>query len=101
MKDTLSRLGMPTAFTSRADFSGIDGRRDLMLSGVEHKAYVDVTETGTEAAAATGVSVALIAMVKQAHPVFRADHPFLFFIRENTTGSILFMGRLATPTSVK
>jgi len=88
---------MPTAFTGRADFSGIDGRRDLLLSSVRHKAFVDVSEEGTEAAAATGVAVALIAMKMPPRTVFRADHPFLFLIRDTRSGAILFEGRLMNP----
>jgi serpin B len=76
------------------------GQRDLFISKVVHKAYVDVYEEGTEAAAATGVimqrtSVALPRPV----PVFRADHPFAFLIRDNRTGAILFLGRLSDPTA--
>ena len=63
-----------------------------------HKAYIDVTETGTEAAAATGIGVALVAMVRPAEvPVFRADHPFVFQIRDTRTGLVLFTGRLMDP----
>jgi serpin B len=95
---TLAAVGMRSAFTSGADFSGIDDRRDLQISDVVHKAYVDVTEEGTEAAAATGTSMVLVAM--QPTPpelVFRADHPFLFFIRDTRSGLILFTGRLLGP----
>ena len=99
LKDALSQLGMPTAFTGRADFSGIDGRRDLAISEVRHKAFVDVSEEGTEAAAATGVAVALIAMKKSEPAIFRADHPFLFLIRDTKGGAILFEGRLMNPKS--
>jgi serpin B len=97
LRDTLSQMGMGDAFGRSADFSGIDDRRDLMLSDVRHKAFVDVTEEGTEAAAATGVGVALIAMQMPQHVVFRADHPFLFVIRDTATGAILFAGRLSEP----
>ncbi len=94
----LTRLGMGTAFGNRADFSGIDDRRDLQLSTVTHKAYVDVTEEGTEAAAATGVGVALIAaQISPPVTVFRADRPFVFLIRDTKTGLILFAGRLTSP----
>lgn len=99
LKEALSQLGMPTAFSGRADFSGIDGRQDLALSAVEHKAFVDVSEEGTEAAAATGVGIALVAMKMPPRTVFRADHPFLFLIRDTRSGAILFMGRLMTPKS--
>ena len=91
----LSAMGMPDAFGAEADFSGIDGRRDLAISAVVHQAVVDVNEEGTEAAAATGVSIHALAVVREMTPVFRMDHPFLFLIRENQTGSILFWGRVA------
>jgi len=89
-------MGMPDAFSGKADFSGMTGNRDLFISAVVHKAYVDVNEEGTEAAAATGVTMKLTSI--GAPPVvFRADHPFIFLIRDNLTGSILFMGRTANP----
>ena len=99
LKETLAQMGMHSAFTGQADFSGIDGRRDLALSRVEHKAFVDVSEEGTEAAAATGVAVALVAMKSPPRTVFRADHPFLFLIRDSRSGTILFEGRLMNPKS--
>jgi len=93
----LRELGMRDAFVSKAaDFSGIDGSRDLLISSVFHKAFVEVNEEGTEAAAATGVMVGVTSMPAPPE-VFRADHPFLFLIREKTTGTILFMGRLSKP----
>ncbi len=93
----LSAMGMPAAFGSEADFSGIDGRRDLFISAVVHQAVVDVNEEGTEAAAATGVVVRSMALAREMTPVFRMDHPFLFLLRENQTGSVLFLGRVANP----
>ena len=99
LRETLSRMGMPDAFRGSADFSGIDGHRNLALSDVLHKAFVDVSEKGTEAAAATGTAAVLVRMVVPQHTVFRADHPFLFVIRDTRTGLILFAGRLAQPTA--
>nr|AIE16052.1 serpin [Lampetra fluviatilis] len=96
LNDHLQRLGMSSIFTQgKADFSGIDGTRDLYVSHVAHKAFVEVNEEGTEAAAAT----AAIMMMRCARmgPVVRADHPFIFFIRENSSGSVLFLGRFASP----
>jgi serpin B len=96
LKPVLSSLGMPLAFTAgKADFSGVDGSRKLFLSAVVHKAFVDVNEQGTEAAAATGV----VARATAVHvtPVFRADHPFVFLIRDRRSDSVLFLGRLANP----
>jgi serpin B len=92
---TLSALGMKRAFTGQADFSGLDGSKSLFLSAVAHKAFVDVNEEGTEAAAATAVVVAKESA--RANPVFRADHPFVFLIRDRRSGSILFLGRLVHP----
>jgi serpin B len=74
----------------------MDGSRSLFIGAVLHKAFVAVDEQGTEAAAATAV-VMTRAMAFSA-PSFRADHPFLFLIRENSTGSILFLGRVVNPT---
>lgn len=99
LNDALKKLGMSLAFTpGEADFSGIDGQRDLYISAAIHKAFVDVNEQGTEAAAATGISIGLTAAPIEAPPEFRADHPFLYLIRENQTGAILFLGRLADPS---
>jgi serpin B len=90
-------MGMRDAFSQQADFSGMNGRKDLFISAVIHKAYIDVNEEGTEAAAATGIVVGITA-VPPPPPVFRADHPFLFLIRDNNSGSILFLGRVTNPT---
>jgi serpin B len=75
----------------------MDGRKAwLYVGAVLHKAFVEVNEEGTEAAAATAVVMATKGMGEMP-PVFRADHPFIFLIRENKTGSVLFMGRLSDP----
>jgi serpin B len=95
----LQSMGMTDAFTEKADFSGMTGKRDLFLSAVIHQAYVDVNEEGTEAAAATGVVVGVTSVGPNETPVFRADHPFLFLIRDRTTGSLLFLGRVLNPQS--
>lgn len=92
----LKALGMKRAFTDAADFSGITGGRDLKISAVIHKAFVHVNEEGTEAAAATAIVMRPTSVSR--NPVFRADRPFLFLIRDNTTGTILFMGRIHDPT---
>jgi serpin B len=97
LTNELSALGMKEAFTPAADFSGLNGgKEDLHLGFVVHKAFVDVNEEGTEAAAATGVGVKTLAV--QVKPMFRADHPFVYLIRDTKTGGILFAGRLADPT---
>jgi serpin B len=97
---TLSAMGMSTAFArGAADFSGMTGKRDLWISAAIHKAYIDVNEEGTEAAAATGIVMrSMIAARPEPPIVFRADHPFLFLIRDNHSGAILFMGRVNDPT---
>ncbi len=97
MGAVLQSLGMTDAFSPAADFSGMTGRRDLFISAVVHQAYVDVNEEGTEAAAATGVTMKLTAIAPGKVPVFRADHPFLFLIRDLRSGSILFLGRMTNP----
>ncbi len=96
LAETLQAMGMPDAFRlPPADFSGMTGKKDLFISQVIHKAFVDVNETGTEAAAATAVIMEGAAAPQFVE--FTADHPFLFLIRDNRSGSILFLGRLANP----
>ena len=79
-----------------ADFSGMDGTKSLFISDVIHQAFIDVNETGTEAAAATAVIIAL-GMAPGEPKVFRADHPFIFIIQQRDTGNILFIGRVSNP----
>jgi serpin B len=99
LADALRQMGMPAAFDrDRADFSGMNGKRNLAISEVIHKAFVDVNEKGTEAAAATAVTmVRTMAVLPQKTVQFRADHPFVFLIRDRSTGSVLFLGRLVEP----
>jgi len=93
----LQSLGMNQAFDANlADFSGMNGLRDLYIAAVVHKAFVDVNEEGTTAAAATAVVMATRSLPPKA-PVFRADHPFVFLIRDTRTNSVLFLGRLVAP----
>jgi serpin B len=92
----LQEMGMVDAFLDNANFSGMDGTDWLYLSAVLHKALIDVNEEGTEAAAATAVVVAQKSL--RMEPQFHADHPFVFLIQENQTGSILFLGRIIDPT---
>ncbi|WP_372845247.1 serpin family protein [Pontiella sp.] len=93
LDQTLAGMGMPLAFSDRADFSGMSGSEALSIGVVIHQAFVEVNEEGTEAAAATAVGMRATSMP----PMFVANHPFLFLIRENTTGTILFIGRVANP----
>ncbi|XXY46683.1 serpin family protein [Sorangium sp. So ce269] len=92
----LVELGMPIAFTGRADFSGIDGQGGLFISDVLHKAFVSVDEAGTEAAAATAVVIGETSAPEPA--TIRFDRPFLLFIRDIETGAILFVGRVMNPS---
>ncbi|XP_026800447.2 leukocyte elastase inhibitor isoform X1 [Pangasianodon hypophthalmus] len=95
LKDILNKMGMSSLFQpSAADLTGMSSEGGLFVSSVAHKAFVEVNEEGTEAAAATVVMVALC-MAREEH--FMADHPFLFFIRHNPTKSILFFGRFRGP----
>ena len=93
----LKALGMKSAFSiGSADFSGMDGTHSLYISDVIHKAFIDVAEKGTEAAAATGVVVGNASVPPP--PLLRADRPFLYFLRDQPTGAILFMGRVLDPS---
>jgi serpin B len=102
LSNALSAMGMPQAFGGSADFSGMTGKPDFTISAAIHKAYIDVNEQGTEAAAATSIIMRATAMMRpfpeQPPVVFRADHPFLFLIRDTKTGAILFLGRVTDPT---
>jgi len=99
LKPVLRALGAELAFSDQADFSGI-GEEPLKVSEVVHKAFVDVNEEGTEAAAATGGVMCGCAAIMPTQPpiVFKADHPFLFFIRDRNTNAVLFSGRLLEPS---
>jgi serpin B len=94
LKAPLQQLGMTDAFSDLADFTGIgDG---LLITDVFHQTFIDLNESGTEAAGATGVVVGPTS-VPPPPPVFRADHPFLFALRDRHTGAVLFLGRMADP----
>ncbi|XP_055737626.1 leukocyte elastase inhibitor-like [Salvelinus fontinalis] len=96
LKDLLISMGMTDAFDlSKGDFSGMSPSNDLELSEVVHKAFVEVNEEGTEAAAGVAAIVGMRCALRT--PTFVADHPFLFFISHNTTESILFYGRYCSP----
>lgn len=100
LNDTLSKMGMPTAFSDKADFSGLNGTKNLSIQSVIHQAFVAVDEEGTEAAAATGVSIGetAIAPTENPIPIFKADHPFIFIIQDEDNGNILFLGRVSDPS---
>ena len=96
---TLSAMGMSDAFTeSQADFSGMTPQRPLFITAVEHAALVEVDEQGTVAAATTSISIGCARSVQPLSATFRADHPFVYLIRDNHTGTILFVGRVVDPT---
>ena len=98
LEGPLQQMGMKDAFSlPPADFSGMTGAKDLVIQHIVHKAFVEVNEEGTEAAGATGVIVGKTSVVIRNE--FRANHPFLFLIRDGKTGSILFMGRVANPAA--
>ena len=101
LSPVLQKMGMTSAFGADADFSGIAQKTEepLYISEVVHKAFVDVNEEGTEAAAATGVVLRALAATLPPKTVdFKVDHPFLFFIRDDASGTILFAGRIEDPT---
>ncbi|HEX3694459.1 MAG TPA: serpin family protein [Polyangia bacterium] len=96
LRDTLSALGMPAAFSpTDANFSAIDDARDLFVRDVVHKTFIAVTEKGTEAAAATGAVQATMSAVT----LLAVDRPFLFLIRDHQTGALLFLGRVVDPSA--
>lgn len=99
LSDVLKKMGMPLAFSLQADFSGMDGKKDLMIDKVIHKAFVEVSEKGTEAAAATAV------VIRQKTTILRPglilNRPFMIILKENKYNSILFMGRINNPSETK
>ncbi|MHB0988678.1 MAG: serpin family protein [Bellilinea sp.] len=98
LADILAAMGMPDAFdVVKADFSGMTGQPDLFITNVVHKAYVNVNEEGTEAAAATGVVMGLKSMPVGEPIVVKVDRPFLFLISDSQTGAVLFLGRVVQP----
>ena len=101
LNDTLQGLGVRAAFSPRADFSGITTDEPLYINAVLHKAFIDVGEKGTEAAAATAVAMRTLALVRKPQPDVRLvfDRPFLFVITDTETGLPLFLGQFARPAS--
>lgn len=97
LNKALSDMGIKEAFTEDADFSGMTGGKDLMISNVIHQAFIEVNETGTEAAAATAVVMRMKSAFAAEEMFFNANHPFIFIIKDNETNSILFMGRIINP----
>lgn len=93
----LKKIGMPQAFTSAADFSGMTGNKELLLSKVLHKTFIEVTENGTEATAATAVTMKVTSTAPSPVKTMKVNRPFAFIIRDNKTESILFMGQINNP----
>jgi serine protease inhibitor len=100
LRTTLEEMGMPLAFSPGADFAGVGSPEKLFIKDVIHKAFVDVDEKGTEAAAATAVFLRTLGRPfrPELEANFHADHPFVFLIRDNRNGSILFVGRVVNPS---
>ena len=98
LEKLLAAMGMPDAFSNRADFSNMTPLNDLKIDKVIHEAFIDVYEEGTEAAASTAVVIIRkSAIVDPPANIFRADRPFFYLIRENQSNSILFMGKVVNP----
>jgi serine protease inhibitor len=99
LSEVLKAMGLETAFTGNANFSGMTGIEDLKIDKVIHKAFIEVNEAGTEAAAATAViMIEKTSAISPPPPkAFIADHPFIYIIKDNKTGAILFMGKVMNP----
>jgi serpin B len=93
----LQAMGLTVAYSQDADFSGITGDKSLSVQTAVHKTYGDISEKGTEAAAATGIGIGTSAI--EEGQVVTLDHPFLFFIRDTKSGEVLFLGRCADPSA--
>jgi len=95
LQSALSSIGINKIFSGQADLSGINGRKDLQVTQIKHKAVVRVDEEGTEAAAVTSIEVGTTSLGDNARATdFRADHPFLFLIKDKATGTVLFIGKV-------
>ncbi len=88
---------MGTAFSRNADLSGMTGEKNLYIDEVIHKAFIEVSETGTEAAAATAAIIGLKSGLRDDPVRFFADHPFVYFLLDQQTGCIIFIGRFVKP----
>jgi serpin B len=98
LKEVLSDMGMKIAFNDGADFSNISDQYDLLINDVTHQSFIETNEEGTEAAAATVIGIGVTSM-PPSPLVYKMDHPFMYIIRETTTNSIIFMGRVADPSA--
>ncbi len=101
LEKLLAAMGMPDAFSNRADFSRMTPLNDLKIDKVIHEAFIDVNEEGTEAAASTAVVIIRkSAIIDPPNNIFRADRPFFYVIKENSSNSILFMGKVVNPAEI-
>ncbi len=98
LRNELSGMGMDLAFSRAADFSGMSGDKSLYIDEVIHKAFIEVSESGTKAAAATSALIGLKSALSKDPVRFNADHPFLYLIKDHQTGCIIFLGRLVKPS---
>jgi serpin B len=98
LRQELTSMGMGTAFSRHADLSGMTGEENLYVDEVIHKAFIEVNEMGTEAAAATAAIIGLKSILRDDPVRFNADHPFVFFLLDRQTGCIIFTGRLVKPS---
>jgi len=100
LQSALTTMGMSEAFTQQADFSSIDGMKDLFLSKAIHESYFNFNEAGVEATAATAAALNMTAVGPSENPIitFNANRPFLFFLIDETTGTLLFMGKFSDPS---
>ena len=98
LKDPLKKIGLEHMFdANKADFSGITGKKDLYVSKVIQKAFIEINEEGAEASAASGAAMVEKGFRFETDPLFICDHPFLFMIKDNLTGMILFSGKVTNP----
>jgi serpin B len=97
LKPLLEEMGLTDPFSSRANFSDIDGTQNLQLTDVLQKCFLSVNENGTEAGVATAASIGLKSSLATPPELFTADHPFLFFVADKVTGTFLFLGRVVYP----
>jgi len=97
LKQELTSMGMGTAFSKDADLSGMTGEKNLYIDEVIHKAFIEVSETGTEAAAASAAIIGLKSSLRDDPVRFNANHPFIYFLIDRQTGCIIFTGRLVKP----
>lgn len=99
LSEILSDMGMPRVFNDGADFSGMFGTKGIFINSIIHKTYIDINEEGTEAAAVTEEEFSLGGPIREPKIIkFYADHPFVFLVLDNKSGSILFAGRVTDPS---